>query len=543
MPFGVQERNARLQSLENKNFDFLIVGGGITGVACARDAALRGFTAACVDKCDFAYGTSSRSSKLIHGGLRYLEQANFRLVFEGTHERARLRKVAPHLVRPIPFMFPVYKEGKHGVFALSFGLWLYDTLAGKRRYGRHRKYSREEVLSLEPSLRGEGLRGGAVYYDCMTDDARLCLENAISAHEAGATMLNYTRFVRALKNDDGRAVGAVVLDELSKREYTVHCKVLIICAGPWTDRVRKTAQNNGEPMIRTTKGIHLLFTSERLPVSHAVVMSSVTDGRVVFAIPRGRVTLVGTTDTDFEGSPDDVHATAEDVDYLMATLEHFFPEANLTTKDIRASYAGLRPLVRDDSDSPYDVSREHTVLVGDDDTVTIAGGKFTTYRLMADDVLNEAMKVMDLSRSERVKCATRDAMLVGAEDLAGEPRVELLAHLKTKMSAEVAEYLVGLYGGRAKLLADGDMTPLVDGFPFVYAQVDHAIHAEAAVTPADVLMRRIPVFYETPDQGLECLEGVVDRMASVFGWSVEMRDALTDDYRVRVQDSRRWRSS
>ena len=542
MPFGVQDRNARLHLLEENCFDFLIVGGGITGVACARDAVLRGFSAACVEKNDFAYGTSSRSSKLIHGGLRYLEQANFKLVFEGTHERAQLRKVAPHLVKPIPFMFPVFKEAKHGMATISFGLWLYDTLAGKHRYGRHRRYKRDEIMSLEPGLRSEGLSGGAVYYDCMTDDARLCLENAVSAHESGAVMLNYTRFLHSVKDPDGRAIGATVRDENSGREFKVNCKVLIYCAGPWTDQVLSAGQEKQKSMIRTTKGVHLLFAADRLPVNHAVVMNSVTDGRVVFAIPRGRVTLVGTTDTDYNGDPDGVHATSEDVDYLMETLEHYFPGLNLTREDIRASYAGLRPLVRDDSDSPYDVSREHTVSIGEDSSVTIGGGKYTTYRLMADDILSEAMKVMGLRRAERVKCATRDVLLVGAEDLAPQQREELLKELYAKMDEDIADYLLNAYGGRAGRVAGGDLSRLVSGFPFVYSEVEYGIQNESAVTPADVLIRRIPVFYEAPDQGLECLDKVVDHMAASLGWTLDQKEKHTEDYRALVESSRRWRN-
>lgn len=529
-----------MERLRSTEFDVLVVGGGITGLATARDAAMRGFSVACVEKDDFGYGTSSRSSKLIHGGLRYLEQANFKLVFEGTHERATLRRVAPHLVRPIEFLVPVYETSRHGVLALGVGLWMYDQLAGKRRYKRHSRYTAEKLLVREPHLRADQLRGGAIYYDCMTDDARLCVENAIGGHEAGAVVLNGAEFVRPIRSEAGRVTGAVVRDRLADAEREVRCKVLVHCAGPWTDDVlARCGDESG--MIRTSKGIHVLFPHEVLPVNHAVVMAARTDRRVLFAIPRGRVTLVGTTDTDYDSDPDDVHATSEDVDYLLETVAHYFPDKPPRREDIRATYAGLRPLVRDDAESPYDVSREHTVVIRDDGTITIGGGKLTTYRRMASDVVNAAMRVLGIRRRDRPKCPTRNAGLPGADGAADEDRV---AAIDERIAAgdpeDVARYLVDGYGGRHALLGRPGAR-LVEGMPFCQAEVDHAVLEEASLSIADVLVRRLPVFYEAPDQGLECLDAVARRMGSHLGWDSARRDAEMDTYRAVVQHSRRWR--
>ncbi len=539
--FGPDDRAARLDRLASTELDMLIVGGGITGVATARDAAMRGFSVGCVEREDFAYGTSSRSSKLIHGGLRYLEQANFKLVFEGTQERATLRMVAPHLVRPIQFLVPVYESSKHGVLALGVGLWMYDQLAGKRRYKRHSRHKTESLVEKEPWLRSDGLRGGSIYYDCMTDDARLCVENAIGAHKQGAIMLNRVEFVAPVRGDDGRVTGAVVHDRLTAQDIRVRCKVLVHCAGPWTDAVL-TAMGQKDSMIRTSKGVHLLFAREALPVNHAIVMSAVQDRRVVFCIPRGRVTLVGTTDTDYPGDPDDVHTSSDDVDYLLATLKHYFPNNAPGRADIRATYAGLRPLVRDDSDSPYDVSREHTVVTREDGTVTIGGGKYTTYRRMADDVVEAAMKVLRIKRRDRPACPTGEALLPGADgyDPDGAEH-EMAARVADGVPEDIARYLVRAYGGRHTGISGTDAR-LVEGMPFTLDEVAHAVRCESANTLADVLVRRLPVFYEAPDQGLECVDAVADCMAELLGWDSDRRLKEISAYRAVVAHSRRWRA-
>ncbi len=544
MSFGVQDRSARLEQLASTDYDMLVVGGGITGLATTRDAAMRGFKVACVEREDFAYGTSSRSSKLIHGGLRYLEQANFRLVFEGTQERATLRKVAPHLVRPIQFLVPVYESSKHGVLTLGVGLWMYDQLAGKRRYGRHSRHKAESLLRREPALRADGLRGGAIYYDCMTDDARLCVENAAAAHELGATVLNQAAFTSPQRNNDGRVVGAVVTDRLSGAEIEVRCRVLIHCAGPWTDAVLSRCGDD-DGMIRTSKGIHVLFPHDVLPVNHAVVMAAQSDRRVLFAIPRGRVTLVGTTDTDYSSSPDDVHATSADVDYLLETVDHYFPDHTPGRADIRATYAGLRPLVRDDAESPYDVSREHTVVSREDGTITIGGGKLTTYRRMASDVVRAAMKLLGLKRKEQPKCPTADARLPGAVGFRpavdAAPAIEVL--VGGGLPEDVAEHLVSVYGARHFGIAAEHGGRIIDGMPFCWAEVDHAVCQESALTLGDVLVRRLPIFYEAEEQGLEIADAVADRMSALLGWDEARRAQELSKYGAVVAQSRKWKDA
>jgi len=542
MPIGVNNRSERVQSLEENAYDMLIVGGGITGAATARDAAMRGFRVACVERADFGSGTSSRSSKLIHGGLRYLEQMKFRLVFEGTHERALLREVAPHLVRPIPFLFPVYEENRRSPRTVSFGLWLYDTLAGKRRYGRHKRLSVGDVHAAEPSLRTDRLRGGAIYFDCMTDDARMCLENVLSAAEQGATMMNYVSFVRAIFNNEDKVCGAVVRDETTGNEQTIRCRVIIQCAGPWTDEVRQRSEKPDSNMIRTTKGIHLVFPHENLPVKHAVVMMSVNDRRVVFAIPRGRITIVGTTDTDYEGDPTHVRAQSEDVDYLMTTLRYFFPDTFPSSDHIQATYAGLRPLVRDDASSPYDVSREHTVLVNERGIVTIAGGKYTTYRLMADDGVEAAMGLLNIARKDKPECPTAQAKLPGADGDGFDPNRLHAQLIEMGCPDDVATHRVAVYGVRAPLIGDS-CERIMPSLPFTWEELVFGVHHEGVLTPEDFLIRRTNIFYEAADQGLECVDSVADRLSTWYGWNEATRKVHVDRYRAVVEQSRQWRHS
>ncbi len=537
-------RAEHLAVLASVKYDLLIVGGGITGAATTRDATMRGLKVACVEKTDFAYGTSSRSSKLVHGGLRYLEQMKLKLVFEGTQERATVQGNAPHLVKPLAFVMPSFVGDRHGPRKIGIGLWLYDQLAGRRRYGRHQRFDREAFRALEPTVRDEGLVGGALYYDCMTDDARLVIETVIDAERGGATILNYCRYLAPIRDGEGRIVGARVEDGLTGTQYEVQCRVLVHCAGPWTDEVLAQGEPGKAPMIRTTKGVHLCIPAARLPVRHAVVMTARRDRRVIFAIPWGRVTLVGTTDTDYTGSPDAVAATRDDVDYLKETLAHTFPSHPIGDEDVIATYAGLRPLVRDDANSPYDTSREHTVLTSPDGRVTISGGKLTTHRRMAHDVVVAAMELLGMPKRQQPKCPTAKAALPGAQgfDLAQDV-APAVAHLVARGAPDdVAEWLVNRYGARWSEMDGALSERLVPGLPFTVAEADHAMVFEHARTLEDVLIRRLPVYYEAPEQGLECVDHLAARMASQLGWDAAQSAAHIQRYRDTVARSRAWRT-
>ena len=548
--FSFQSRDAALELLGSTDFDFLVVGGGVTGTGIARDAALRGFRVALVDMGDFGSGTSSKSSKLVHGGLRYLEQYDFKLVFEGTSERARLMKQAPHIVRPLPFLFPIYEESSRGPLLVNLGLWLYDALALFRNYRNHRRLDAAEAHTLEPGLRQAGLRAGMLYYDCITDDARLTLENAISAHQAGACVTSYVRLVRGQRDAGGHITGALCHDELSGREVAVKASVVINAAGPWTDRVLDCYGADVPRMLRPTKGIHLVFERSKLPVEHAVVMSSIRDGRVVFAIPWEHSTVVGTTDTDYDGDIDTPAATAEDAQYLCETLAVYFPDTPLCPDDVVCTWAGLRPLVRDDGSSPYDTSREHTIVADPSGTVTIAGGKLTTYRKMADECVREAMALLPARRRQGPRdCQTEDAPLPGAVGFDYRTQLEqTVGELCARgVGEEEARHLLSTYGAAARSIAervgrDASAGERLDPrLPFIRAELDHAIEHEMALTLEDFLVRRTHLYYHALDQGLSLVPELADRMAAAMGWSPATKEREIARYMAVVARSRQFR--
>src|SRR5262245_50170055 len=416
------ERRRVLTTLGSEAFDLLIVGGGINGAGIARDAVLRGLRTALVDRADFASGTSSRSSKLIHGGLRYLEEGHVRLVLESVQERERLRRLAPHLVRPQEFVYPLYRGVNTHPLKLAAGLWAYDLLAGLWGVRRHRMLGVRRTIEAEPALRREGLRGAGCYFDYRTDDARLVLETMMSAAVAGAVVVSYAGLTGFVK-ENGRIVGAHVVDRLCDREIEVRARVVVNAAGPWVDRVA-ALDADVPPRLRLTKGVHVIVPRARIGHNAAIVLNAVADRRVMFVIPWGEQSLVGTTDTDHAGGPDTPPTVeASDVAYLLETVNHYFPAANLTRGDVVSAFAGLRPLVAPppaDGLTPSSVSREEEIFASASGLITIAGGKLTTYRLIAANVVDRVLDSLHRTGDRRRfgKSRTGNAPLPGGH---GEP--------------------------------------------------------------------------------------------------------------------------
>jgi glycerol-3-phosphate dehydrogenase len=381
--------------------DVVVIGGGITGAGIVRDAARRGLRVVLFEQNDIAYGTSSRSSKLIHGGLRYLESYEFSLVFESVSERRVILDLAPHLVNPLAFLFPVYQGARKSLRMISAGMWLYDGLALFRSPKRHKTLKPGEVAEEEPILRQEGLQGAPVYYDCSTDDARLTLETVIDAVRNGGIAVSWARVDALTKTEQGRVSGVVVrnIRDGSLREVKAHA--VINATGPWTDDVLAMSGPRTSKMLRPTKGIHIVVERDRLPVEHAVVLFHPTDARVLFALPWGERTYVGTTDTDYDGLPGQEYATLEDVDYLIAAANHYFPNNRIHRDDVISTWSGLRPLIAPEAEvgdmSESQVSREHQIHIGEDGLITIAGGKLTTYRKMAKECVDTAVQILKLT--------------------------------------------------------------------------------------------------------------------------------------------------
>lgn len=538
-------------------FDLLIVGGGITGVGAARDAARRGLRVALVEQDDLASGTSSRSSKLVHGGLRYLEQGEFQLVFEAVSERRVLQDIAPHLVNPLGFLFPVYKDSRRGVFTVNVGMWVYDGLALFRSPRRHRKLRKAAIKKEYPNLGTDRISGALLYYDCATDDARLTLETALDAVGAGGVVLTHARVIGLTRGEGGRLTGARVRDLLDGSELEVKANAVINATGPWTDRVRTLGHEGERPLLKPTKGVHIVVDSARLPLPTAVVQFHPRDGRVLFAIPWGDRTYIGTTDTFWEGGdPNEVAADRADIDYLLESANHYFPEAKLVPDDVIATWAGLRPLIAPpEAASASSVSREHEIKVDPDGLITIAGGKLTTYRRMGAEVVDEALsylRVLGLAPKQLRAPNTGEEPLPGAvgwpqDDDASAVARQILEVGKGQVSEATAELLANVYGMRGRDIAaraagsQALAAPLVRGRPEIMAQVDHAVEKELAARLSDVMIRRTQLHYRDLDQGLGAAPAVATRMAQLLGWDEARTKAEIAAYEAEVARSRRWR--
>jgi glycerol-3-phosphate dehydrogenase len=544
--FSHRSRAAALQSMAAEPVDVLVIGGGITGAAIARDAALRGVRTALVDKGDFGGGTSSHSSRLIHGGLRYLEQRDFRLVLEASRERRVLLGIAPHLVRPLPFLFPVYRGARVPAWQLRAGMWLYDVLAAFRNVRMHRWLSRKAVLRVEPGLREKDLRGAGLYYDAQADDARLVLATMRSAAQAGALVANYAE-VSGVLRPDGRVRGATVRDALTGTTLTVRALLVVNASGPWADEVRRLDDPRAQPLLRLTRGAHVSVPRQRLGNTHAVTLTSPIDGRVMFLLPWGAQSYIGTTDTDEHASPppDDVDATAEDVIYLLRSANAFFPDARLAPQDVVATWAGLRTLLRPDRAlSPSDVSREHRIVESPSGLLTIAGGKLTTHRAMARDMVDRvAARLAALDGRPKTAPPPTDRLpLPGGETADLDVLVD--AARARGASEATARHLVMSYGSESAAvlnLVDRDRGlggPIVPGRPELWAEVGHAVEREMAVRLADVLVRRLHLFYEDRGHGADAAPTVAAKMGELLNWdAVRVAEELAA-YREQIERSR-----
>jgi len=536
-PFSAATRQENIERLAAEEFDLLVIGGGITGVAIVRDASLRGFHTALVEKNDFGSGTSSRSTRLIHGGIRYLEYGEFKLVFDASSERRLMRKIAPRLVRPLAFLYPLYRGQKPAPWKLRVGMVLYDALSLFRNVQRHRWLPPSEVEQREPLVAGRGLLSAARYYDAQVDDARLTLLTAKAAHLHGAVMANYARVVGLMKAG-GRTIGAQVVDEINKREIEVRAKVVVNATGVWADNVLKMDEQAHQPIIRPTKGVHLVIPRARLSSLHAVVFSVPRDGRHIFLIPWGDFTLIGTTDTDYEGDRDAPATDLEDVEYLLEAVHHTFPGAQVQHDDVISTWAGLRPLVSAPG-NPSALSRQHVIVESPSGLITIAGGKLTIQRLMAEQVTDLVQKNLAKGWSIHAgsDCRTREP-LEGAQI---EPvRV-------SGVDGAVGGHLVDTYGGDATwVLAYAEENPLlgdriVPELSYIMAETLYAVQHEMALTLCDVLIRRTHVIYETEDGGIEQARTVAELIAPRLGWDEVEVEHQVDTYAAQVAITRNWR--
>jgi glycerol-3-phosphate dehydrogenase len=521
----------------------LVIGGGITGAGIARDAAMRGLATVLVDQLDFGAGTSSRSSRLVHGGLRYLEQGDYRLVFEALRERRILLNIAPHLVRPLPFVFPVHRGDRVPFWKLTAGVGLYGLLALFRNVGSIRILGKRALLAAEPALRERGLVGATRYYDAQCDDARLVLATIRSAMRHGARVANYME-VSALEKADGTVHGAKVKDALSGETGTIQAKVVVNATGPWSDLLRRLEDPNAQPMLRITKGAHVMVPRARIGHTAAITMTSPIDGRVMFALPWGEFSYIGTTDTDSGDSGDRVSVSEEDVVYLLRSANAYFPNAHLMESDVVSSWAGLRPMVAPASAmGASEVPREHQITRGSGGMLNIIGGKLTTYRKMAAEMVDrveEELHRMD-GRARGGKAETDIEPLPGGEARAFETFRQ--TGLDLGLSEATVEHVLTHYGTEAAAINNlvrekrSLMTQLVPPHPAIEAEVIHVTRRELAQRVEDVLLRRVHVYYETREHGAAAAQRVAELMGKELGWDEEQVVVEAERYR-RMVDGR-----
>lgn len=502
--FNAYARQKTIDTLSEEVVDLLIVGGGITGAGVARDAAQRGLKVLLLEAHDFAFGTSSRSSKLVHGGIRYLENFEFGLVHEALMERRNLLEMAPHMVHPLRFMIPIYKSSRVGLLKMEAGMILYDLLSFFEAPEIHEFHFKNKTAQKEPLLKKKDLTGSVIYSDAYMEDDRLVIETLRSAHRSGAQIANYVSVESCQESDDGYRVD--VLDVLSGRRYHVHTKHLVGCVGPWTDLLGDRVLPQWKPVLRPTKGVHLLFSRERIPIHQAIVMA--VEERIVFVIPREDVVIVGTTDTDFKQNPQDVLVDPEDVSYLLKVTNNYFPDLGLNANDILSCYSGVRPLVQDGSSSEGKTSREHQIFTPRPHLTLVAGGKYTTYRAMAEEIVDSCLrgfpfeKKMSLQRPQTTQPLNPGAthekierLYLGAEVLAEEMGVSL----------DCVEYLISRRGEEARTVLN--LMKLMKGDKeqerLWQAEAKFCIENEMCLNLVDFYCRRSPLFLFRKNHGFE----------------------------------------
>lgn len=476
-----------ISQFTKSEYDVLVIGGGINGAAIAHMAALNGMKVALLEKGDFASGTSSKSTKLVHGGLRYLENFELGLVRESLRERHVQLEWAPHLVHPLRFVVPVYEKDKRPLWMMKLGVWLYDFLSGKYVIEKHQSLTADEVSKEIPGIKREGLLGGVAYSDAQMNDARLCLENVLSAAEKGAHVANYVE-VKSLILENGKAVGVKAYDALDKITIDIRAKKVVCAIGPWTNPFMRKENSQSPPMIRTTKGVHIIVKG-RL-ANDAVLIPAKNDKRIFFLIPWLDNTLIGTTDTDYTGPADDIEVTDEDIDYLLDETRRVLPDADLSEDKILTAFAGLRPLVREKG-SPSKVSRKHVIKTSYTGMIYVLGGKYTAYRKIAEEVTRKLTDKDIVNTQNNFPVYGSGEIEETAEDVART----------YNMASDVVQDLMDFYGVRYKDVMDyidedpALKEPICTCSPTIGAQIAYAIDNEMAITEEDIMDRRLLLGY------------------------------------------------
>ncbi|WP_423408272.1 glycerol-3-phosphate dehydrogenase/oxidase [Heyndrickxia sp. MSNUG] len=524
------KRTDIVSNLKEKEFDLLVIGGGITGAGIALDATTRGISTALVEMQDFAAGTSSRSTKLVHGGLRYLKQLDVKVVAEVGKERAIVYENGPHVTTPEWMLLPLHQGGTFGSFSTSIGLKVYDFLAGVKKSERRSMLSKEETLQREPLIKKEGLKGGGYYVEYRTDDARLTIEVMKAAVEKGATALNYSK-VEDLIYENGRVVGVLVKDQLTGEQYKILAKKIINATGPWVDILREKDGSKKGKMLILSKGVHIVIDQSRFPLKQAVYFDT-PDKRMIFAIPRNGKTYVGTTDTFYNEEKATPRMTQADMDYLINAINYMFPEVKAAQKDVESSWAGIRPLIHEEGKNPSEISRKDEIWESDSGLITIAGGKLTGYRKMAETIVDV---VAEKFRSEENKdygvSKTKHLPISGGDFGGSEKFSQFVAAaaeqgVNAGLAKEDATHLARFYGSNApvvfelvnrqKASAEQYRLPAV-----TFAKLVYGIEHEMIATLVDFYFRRTGDLLFNINTVLQTREAVSSYLAGRFNWTDE----------------------
>ncbi|WP_344788171.1 glycerol-3-phosphate dehydrogenase/oxidase [Postechiella marina] len=543
--FSVLNRTETLEKLQNQKFDLAIIGGGVTGAGIALDAASRGLNVCLVEKNDFASGTSNKSTKLIHGGLRYLKQFEIGLVRESGSERAIVHKLAPHLVIPEKMLLPLVEGGTYGKMMTSIGLKVYDFLADVKGDDRRRMLDKEETLDKEPLLDKEVVLGGGLYAEYRTDDARLTIEILKKAVSFGATIINYCEMESFNYNESKKIESLNCIDYNTGEKLMIKANNYVSAAGPWVDLLRKKDHSMNKKHLHLTKGVHIVFPANKLPISQPLYFD-VPDGRMIFAIPRGRVTYVGTTDTNYYGNLNRVVATKDDANYILEAINATFPDVHLTEKDIESNWAGLRPLIHEEDKDPSELSRKDELFISDSGLISIAGGKLTGYRRMAQRVIEAVIDTMDDDKVSKLKKSETKTIALVTPSLNSSAEVstyqkELMFEL-TAMGIKApyhAWYLCTTYGKKSDLIIekskDFDNTDVLERL--IRAELWYCIHHEMTNSLTDFFVRRTGRLYFNIPSVQKYLDIVLKDAVNYLNWNAERITSEKENLEILILDA------
>ncbi|WP_096272570.1 glycerol-3-phosphate dehydrogenase/oxidase [Paucisalibacillus globulus] len=545
MNFSNKNRQQIIQSLKKDQFDVLVIGGGITGAGVALDATTRGMNIALVEMQDFAAGTSSRSTKLVHGGLRYLKQFHVKQVAEVGKERAIVYENGPHVTTPEWMLLPFHSGGTFGKFMTSIGLRMYDFLAGVKKSERRYMLTPEQTLEKAPLVKKEGLKGGGMYVEYRTDDARLTMEVVKAAVEKGASALNYSK-VESLVYKNGKVIGAIVKDQLTGEEYEIHAKKIVNATGPWVDTIREKDNSRKGKMLRLTKGVHIVINQSKFPLKQAVYFDT-PDGRMVFAIPRDGKAYIGTTDTFYSDDPIHPQMTTVDCDYLLEAIHYMFPDVQVTREDVESNWAGVRPLIWEEGKDPSEISRKDEIWESDSGLITIAGGKLTGYRKMAEkivDLLTDKFKTEEQILFS--PCETKLLRISGG-DVGGAAlfkqfiKEQIQQGIMVGLTEAEAEHLTARYGSNVPVLFDiiktGSEVAEKYNLPLtLYSKLQYALEHELAATPNDFFNRRISAILFDIDTVKAHKDNVVGYMRDYFEWDESTSELYKKELELALEE-------